>query len=86
MSQFTGMDVEAVKQLSVALHNASNDINNIIQTLNPKIHSTQWVGKDQQRFVDDWQNHHMKNLGIVKQALQDASDLASPPSPKPERS
>ena len=77
MSQFTGMDVQQVRDLAAALHGASVKIDEIINTLNPKIHNTHWVGADQKRFVDDWQSHHVKNLNIVKQALADASNLAN---------
>lgn len=77
MSQFTGMDIQQVKDLAVALHGASVKIDEIINTLNPKIQHTNWVGADQKRFVSDWQSHHVKNLNIVKQALADASTLAN---------
>jgi hypothetical protein len=76
MSQFTGMDVAGVRQLSQQLTSSAADIRQIVQQLTGQLQNTQWVGPDQQRFISDWEGQHVAALNQVTTALEDAGRLA----------
>ena len=77
MAQFTGMDIAEVRALSAQLTNASEEINQLANTLTSKLEGTPWVGPDRERFVSDWQGQHKAALLQISQALQGAATAAT---------
>jgi len=77
MSQFTGMDIAAVRQLSQQMTRSAGEIRQVVQQLTGQLNNTPWTGPDQQRFLSDWQGHHVQQLNNVVQSLEEASRLAN---------
>lgn len=68
--QFKGMVVEDVEQLgNLLIHQVADQINQIVQQVNSKLHSTNWVGDDRMQFENDWQGQYMNQLNHVRDAL-----------------
>lgn len=76
MSQFLGMDVGEVRQLSNQLRSSAEEIQQIINKITHQLGSTQWVGADASRFRDEWSGTHTSQLNAVKNALEQASQQA----------
>jgi uncharacterized protein YukE len=76
MSQFTGMDIEEVRQLAAQLDHAADEIKQLATTLTSKLQGTAWVGQDQQTFLSDWQGQHQARLNQVVEALHQAAQVA----------
>ena len=76
MSQFYGMVVEEVQQLSAQFNRSADEIQQLVNTLTSKINSASWVGPDRDRFVNDWTSQHVPQLNAVMHALQNAGNLA----------
>ena len=76
MAQMIGMDVAEVRGLAQQLHQASDEINNLVSQLTSKLSSTTWVGNDRTKFEGDWQSQHVTALKNVSQSLVDAGTLA----------
>lgn len=72
-----GLDVEQVRQLSKQLHNKSQQVQEILTTLNSALESVDWKGPDAQQFRADWKGTHTAALKNVINALEDASQKAS---------
>ncbi len=77
MSQFLGMDVNAVRQLAQRMNQDASEIRKLVQQLTSMLHSTQWTGPDQQRFLHEWEGTHVKNLNHVAQELEEAARAAN---------
>ncbi len=77
MAQFTGMDITEVRALSAQLTHASEEINQLANTLTTKLEGTPWVGPDRERFVSDWHGQYKSNLLQISQALQNAATSAT---------
>lgn len=73
MSQFVGMEVEAVRQLARTLQQKAEEINQISATLTQQLGSTQWVGPDATQFRSDWSSTYVTNLRNVSEALIQAN-------------
>ncbi len=72
---FLGMDIGAMTTLKNNLHTRSEEIGSLMQALNSEITgaiNNTWKGADAQQFSSDWTTH-MKNLQMVKDALEAAS-------------
>jgi uncharacterized protein YukE len=76
MSNFTGMDIPAVRQLANQMRQRADEIGTITSQLTSQLQSTPWVGPDQQQFTGDWSSQHVTALNNVKQALIDAATRA----------
>lgn len=77
MSQFTGMDIDAVRQLAAQMNHSAAEIRTIMQQLTNQLTNTPWVGPDREQFVGEWQSQHVAQLTHVVQALESASTLAT---------
>jgi uncharacterized protein YukE len=77
MSQFLGMDVQEVHNLANQLNNSASEIQSIINTITGQLNGVQWTGTDATRFRGDWTGTHVAQLTTVKNALEDASRLAT---------
>lgn len=77
MSNFTGMDIAAVRQLSTQLNAKAGEIRNLTQQLTGQLQSTAWVGPDRERFYGDWTGQYVSALNQVVQGLEDAAQRAS---------
>lgn len=77
MSNFTGMDVQAVRTLGTQLNAKAGEIRSIAQQLTGQLESTPWVGPDREQFYGDWTGQHMTALNQVCQALEGASQRAT---------
>jgi uncharacterized protein YukE len=75
--QFTGMDIDAVRQLSQQMKAKAEEIRTLCQTLTGQLQNTQWVGPDRERFTSDWQSQHVNALTRVAQGLEEASTAAN---------
>jgi uncharacterized protein YukE len=75
--QFTGMDIDAVKQLSQLMKTKAEEIRSISQSLTGQLQNTQWVGPDRERFTSDWQSTHVAALTRVVQGLEEAATAAT---------
>lgn len=72
---FLGMDIGAMTTLKTNLHTRAEEIGTLTQALNSEITgaiNSTWKGADANNFGTDWQSH-MKNLQLVKEALETAS-------------
>jgi hypothetical protein len=73
----TGMDIGAVRQLATQLSTKADEIDSIMNQLTNALNTVQWVGPDRERFISDWQGHHVASLRQVSQGLRDASTRAT---------
>lgn len=76
MSNFTGMDIPAVRNLATQLQNKANEIDSMRQQLTAQLEGTSWIGPDATRFRGDWTGQHVSSLNQVSQALRDAAQRA----------
>ncbi len=76
MSNFTGMDIPAVRTLSRQLQTRADEIRQITQQLTGQLRSTPWVGPDREQFFGDWTGQHTAALNTVVQGLEVASTRA----------
>lgn len=75
--QFTGMDIDAVRQLAQTMKTKAEEIRTLSQALTGQLQNTQWVGPDREKFTGDWQSQHVAALSRVAQGLDDASTAAT---------
>jgi uncharacterized protein YukE len=79
-----GMDVEAVENASRELQRRSQDIDQLIASIESVVHglTSIWDGQDARTFVNDWWPQHKKALmsasqsiaGLGKSAYNNAQD------------
>ncbi len=72
-----GMNVDDVRSLASQLTSSANEIQNIVNQLTGKIHSTNWVGTDYQAFLNEWQSTYVPSLTSVMHGLEDAASKAN---------
>lgn len=73
MSNFTGMDIAAVRTLSKQLQTRADEIRTITQQLTGQLNSTPWVGPDREQFHGDWTGQYTAALNSVVNGLEQAS-------------
>lgn len=76
MSNFTGMDIPAVRQLANQMRAKADEIQSIQSQLTNQLNGTAWIGNDRERFVGDWQSQHVAALNNVMNAIRDAAQRA----------
>lgn len=76
MSNFTGMDIAAVRTLSQQLKAKADEIRTLTQQLTGQLQNTPWVGQDRERFYSDWTGQYCTALNNVVTGLEDASNRA----------
>jgi uncharacterized protein YukE len=76
MSNFTGMDINAVRQLAAAMRQKADEIDSLRQQLTNQLNNTQWVGNDRNQFTSDWNGMYTSSLNQVAQGLRDAATRA----------
>ena len=77
MAGFTGMDIEAVKQLSTQMRQKADEISQIKNQLTTALNGAQWVGPDRERFKSDWDGQCVQALTQVSQTLEQAGQAAN---------
>ncbi len=77
MANVTGMDIQAVRNLSTQMKTKAGEIQQIMTSLTSQLQSTPWVGPDQQRFLGEWQGQHCAALRAVINGLEQASSTAT---------
>ncbi len=77
MSNFTGMDIAAVRALAHQFTTQAQEIRTLAQTLSSQIEQTPWVGPDRERFYSDWTGQYAQGLHNVAQGLDDAAQRAT---------
>ena len=77
MAGFTGMDIEAVKQLSTQMRQKADEISQIKNQLTTALNGAQWVGPDRERFKSDWEGQCVQALTQVSQTLEQAGQAAN---------
>jgi len=77
MSNFTGMDIQAVRQLATQLNAKAGEIRNLTSQLTGQLEGTAWVGPDREQFYGDWTGQYVSALNNVAQGLEDASQRAT---------
>ncbi len=76
MSNYWGLNVEQVKQLSTELVQAASDVDAIKSKLTGKLDSVEWNGPDATAFRSDWSGQHVTALQTVITALNEAGAKA----------
>lgn len=77
MSNYTGMDISAVRSLSAQMQSSAGQIRDLMRQLTSQLDSTAWTGPDRERFVGEWQSTHVQQLTAVANSLDNASTLAA---------
>lgn len=75
-SNFTGMDIAAVRTLSKQMKSGADEIRQITQQLTAQLNSTPWVGPDREQFHGDWTGQYTASLNKVVTGLEQASARA----------
>lgn len=73
MSNFTGMDIAAVRTLSTQLQTRADEIRTMTQQLTGQLNSTPWVGPDREQFHGDWTGQYTSALNSVVTGLEQAA-------------
>lgn len=73
MTNFTGMDIAAVRTLSKQLQTRADEIRTITQQLTGQLNATPWVGPDREQFHGDWNGQYTAALNSVVNGLEQAS-------------
>ncbi len=76
MSNFTGMDIAAVRTLSRQLQARADEIRQISHQLAGQLKSAPWVGPDREQFLADWTGEHTPVLNSVVRGLEAAAARA----------
>jgi uncharacterized protein YukE len=71
-----GMNVDDVRGLAGQLTSSAQQIQDIVNQLTAKVHSTNWVGNDYQAFLNEWQSTYVPSLNSVAHSLEDAANKA----------
>lgn len=77
MSNFTGMDIQAVRNLAAQLNQKAGEIDSLRQQLTGQLDSTPWIGPDRERFHSDWTGRYSTALNQVAEGLREASQRAT---------
>lgn len=76
MSNFTGMDIAAVRTLAKQLRTRAEEIKTITQQLTGQLQSTPWIGPDREQFYGDWTGRYTAALNNVVAGLETAATRA----------
>lgn len=74
--QFTGMDIDQVRQLANVMRSKADEIESLMNELTNKLGSTPWVGNDRQQFESDWSGQHCSALRNVANGIREAATRA----------
>lgn len=77
MSNFTGMDISAVRTLAQQMTSRASEIRQLMNQLTNQLQNTPWVGPDRERFLGDWQSTHCQQLNAVIDGLEQAAQRAT---------
>jgi len=77
MSNFTGMDIQAVRTLAAQLTAKAGEIDTLRQQLTGQLENTPWVGPDREQFYGDWTGQYSTALTQVAEGLRNASQRAT---------
>ncbi len=71
MANLTGMDIEQVRNMGRTMQQKSDEIRNIIHTLDGLVNQIPgvWRGHDAEQFKGWWQNEHRGHLSQVAEQL-----------------
>ncbi|MBC3764159.1 WXG100 family type VII secretion target [Quadrisphaera oryzae] len=72
-----GMNVEQVEGVARQLSDAGQQIQQLSAKLSSLLQSAEWVGNDQQQFLNEWNGTHRTALQRVVDGLNQASQAAS---------
>ena len=76
MSNFTGMDIAGVRQMSTQMDTAAGEIEGIMGRLTSVLDGTQWVGNDATNFRAEWTGAHSASLRQISERLRQVSQIA----------
>jgi hypothetical protein len=76
MAGFTGLDITQVRGLANFIRQKADEIEQIQNQVTQRLHGTQWVGPDRQKFEGDWSGHFTASLRTVAGGLRDAAQIA----------
>lgn len=76
MSNFTGMDVEQVRQLAQRMNQSAQQITEIQQQLTSELQGAPWVGPDREQFLGEWEGTHVPALQNTVTGLEEAAQKA----------
>ncbi|MDO7867826.1 hypothetical protein [Nocardioides jiangxiensis] len=80
---FTGMNIEAIKNVATQLTQQSDALNNVISVVDGQIQTAEqnWHGADATAFADEWNSAHKAALQqaatAIGQMATDATNQAS---------
>lgn len=73
---FLGMDTAAVRQLAQQMDSVADTIQQAMQRLTSQLGSTDWRGNDSNKFRNDWQAMHCRELNHVISNLKANANIA----------
>lgn len=73
----TGMDMAQVCSLANQMSEEAAEIDSLIHTLTSEIDSAPWMGRDRERFVNEWRQRHAASLHRVADGLSGAAREAN---------
>lgn len=73
----TGMDMLQVRSLVNQMNEESAEIDSLIHTLSAEIESAPWMGRDRERFLEEWRQRHAASLHRVADGLSGAAREAN---------
>ncbi len=82
---FTGMDIQAVRQLATQMRQKADEIEQIKNQLTSALNGAQWVGPDQQKFKSEWDGSCTQSLTRVAEVLRQAGQAAEQNAPQQEQ-
>lgn len=81
----SGMDVDDVRAIARVLDAKADDIENTLGRVGRELADVEWVGRDRNRFVDNWEGSHAVQLRGVVAGLREAASGARADAADQER-
>jgi hypothetical protein len=75
MAGFVGADIAQMQELERTLSAQADQLDQIMGTIKSKVHGTDWRGPDADRFRNEWDGTHTRNLNRVVANLRDTARI-----------
>lgn len=72
----SGMDIGQIRSLVRVMVRGCVDLRGMIRDLTVDVERAPWRGPDRDRFVEQWNGHHVVRLNRVAEGLEDAAGEA----------
>jgi uncharacterized protein YukE len=67
-----GVEIEALRSFARQMDQRAREMQTTMQGITHEVTQLNWIGPDRERFVDEWNGHHVPSLHEIVGDLGDA--------------